>query len=166
MNMRPFIISSLIAVLAGIVVSLLVSPSRGIILSLMGGVLICCLAVPIITSSQNNKPRQKICQAIIVGTVLATVIIFTSSPFRLAFRLYEPQFDAHAAKLANGETLTYPFRIGPFKIVDGGMRGDPYLVSSKNNGNPHVFVNNADGAGWNIWWVTRLSSKWSFMEED
>ena len=166
--MRPFIISSLVAVLIAIVVSLFIPPSFGIFLSLMGSWLICgfTVVVAIVAIHRKNKPRQKTCLAIITGTLLAAAIICTAAPFRLAFRLYEPTFDAYAARLANGETLQYPFRIGPFKIIDGGLRNDPYLVSSDNTGNPHVFVNNPDGAGWNIWWLTHLSSKWSFMEED
>jgi len=170
--MRPFIIFSIVAVLIGTVVSLFVSPSWGIVLSLLGCVLICGCTIPIIAIYRNNKPRQKTCQAIIVGTVLATVIIFSTVPLQLAFRFYEPKFDAVAATLANGETLAYPFHIGPFKIFGGGLRGDrqgnmiPYLITRETYGSLGAFVNNADGSGWNIWWLTRINNKWSLMEED
>ena len=168
--MRPFLISSLIAVLIGTAVPLFVAPFMGFFLTLMGGWLICgfTLVAAIIAIYRKNKPRQKSCLAIITGTILAAILLCTAAPLKLAFRLYESKFDALATRLADGETLQYPQRIGPFPIIDGGLRGDtPYLVTRENFGNPHRFINNPDAAGWgNIWSVTRLSNNWSLMEED
>jgi hypothetical protein len=101
--------------------------------------------------------------------VLTTTIGVTNFPLRVAFAMLEPEFNARARQLAHGEALQYPFWIGPFRVIDGGVRkgsGAPYLMTSGDGGEIDGFVKDPTGAYFNLWSLTSLGDRWAYIQED
>lgn len=103
------------------------------------------------------------------GALVLAGLAFTNAPLRLAFAAFESRFEAISDELLRGDRPTFPFWIGPFRVIDGGIRdgsGAPYLMTS---GQPHEingFVRDPKGTCFNLWSITPVSDGWAYIEED
>ncbi len=90
-------------------------------------------------------------------------------PLKVAFWACEPHFDSLAEELLAGKTVEFPRQVGPFFILEGGIRessGDPYLRTGKDEYEFDGFARNPTGEGFNLWSITPLGSHWSYLSED
>lgn len=118
----------------------------------------------------RRKPLPKLGLACAVAvTVIIVAIGASNAPLKVAFAVLEPRFDACAKQLANGECLSFPFWIGPFRVIDGGVRsgsGAPYLMTSGDSGEIDGFVQDTSAAYFNVWSMTQLGLRWAYVQED
>ena len=93
----------------------------------------------------------------------------TNAPLRVTFAFLEPRFEAVADSIARGDKPDYPIQIGPFRVIDGGIRDGsdaPYLMTSGQPYEINAFVRDPEGRFFNIWSITKLGAQWSYVEED
>lgn len=118
----------------------------------------------------KNGPLQKPGIACaVVATVFIAAIGASNAPLKIAFTVLEPSFDAYAKQLASGDRLSFPFWIGPFRVIDGGVRsgsGAPYLMTSGHSGEIDGFVQDSAAAYFNVWSITPLGVRWAYVQED
>ena len=80
----------------------------------------------------------------------------------------EPDIEALALRVSNGESVKYPQRIGVFTIYSSGIRsGIIYFITSASGYDWEVegLVHHPQ-AGFNLWSSTSLGEKWSYVSED
>lgn len=135
-------------------------------LSLLALVVLTMLGIAL---TRRTVTRQAARATLLVGTLVLAGLAFTNAPLRLIFATYESRFEAVSDKLLRGERPNFPLWIGPFKVIDGGIRdgsGTPYLMTS---GHPHEingFVRDPKGTYFNLWSITPVSDGWAYIEED
>ena len=113
--------------------------------------------------------RQASRMTIIFGALVLAGVAFTNAPLRLAFAFFESRFEAVGDQLVRGEQPDFPTWIGPFRIVDGGVRngsGAPYLMTSGQPYEINGFVRDPKGIYFNLWSITSVSEGWAYIEED
>ena len=106
---------------------------------------------------------------IICGALVLAGVAISNAPLRLAFAIFESRFEAVGDQLVRGEQLDFPAWIGPFRIIDGGVRdgsGAPYLMTSGQPYEINGFVRDPKGAYFNLWSITPVSEGWAYIEED
>jgi hypothetical protein len=106
---------------------------------------------------------------LLVGTLVLAGLAFTNSPLRLTFSFFESRFEAVSDELLRGERPRFPLWIGPFRVIDGGIRdgsGAPYLMTSGHPYEINVFVRDPKGTCFNLWSITHVSDRWAYIEED
>lgn len=122
-----------------------------------------------IVSTRRAINRQEVRATLLVGALILTGLAFTNAPFQWIFATYESQFEAVSDKLVAGERLNFPFWIGPFKVIDGGIRdgsGVPYLMTSGHPYEINGFVRDPKGTYFNLWSITPVSDRWAYIQED
>jgi len=135
-------------------------------LSLLALVVLTVLGVACTRRSAN---RQAARTTLLVGTLVLAGLAFTNAPLQLIFAVYESHFEAVSDKLLGGERPNFPLRIGPFRVIDGGIRdgsGAPYLMTSGHPYEINGFVRDPKGTYFNLWSITPLSDGWAYIEED
>ena len=136
------------------------------VLSLLALVVLTLLGI---VSTRRTVNRQAVRATLLVGTLILAGLAFTNIPLRFIFATYESQFEAVSDKLVAGERLNFPFWIGPFKVIDGGVRdgsGAPYLMTSGHPYEINGFVRDPKGTYFNLWTITPVSDGWAYIEED
>jgi len=113
--------------------------------------------------------QRQASQMIILGALVLAGMAFTNVPLRLAFAFFESRFEAVGDQLVRGEQPDFPTWIGPFRIIDGGVRdgsGAPYLITSGQPYEINGFVRDPKGTYFNLWSITSVSEGWAYIEED
>lgn len=116
----------------------------------------------------NNTSRRAYF-ALFIGTLILAYVGFANVPLKVIFHIHEHRFEALSEKLIRGEELHYPIQIGPFKVIDGGVRDGseaPYLMTSGHQSEINGFVRDSKGKCFNLWTITRVSKNWAYIEED
>lgn len=106
---------------------------------------------------------------LLIGVLLGLGLALTHAPLRVAFVYSEPEFDSLAERLMNQEDVDFPLWVGPFRVVDGGIREGaqvPYLMTSGDVHEINGFVRHPTGYGFNIWSMISLGGNWSYVRED
>lgn len=119
--------------------------------------------------SRRVDQREVIRMAFLVGVLVLAGLAFTNVPLRLTFAIYESRFEAVGNQLQRGERPDFPIWIGPFRLVDGGIRnssGVPYLMTSGDPYEINGFVRGPKGTHFNLWSITPVSGTWAYTEED
>ncbi len=101
-------------------------------------------------------------------TIFATSSLY-SLPLKLAFSVYEAEFENAVARLSDHSTPSItPMRIGPFTIHQIGQRksGVPYLATNKDSWEINGFVRHPEGHGFNLWSEITLNENWAYIAED
>ena len=122
-----------------------------------------------IICTQRAGQRQVSQMTIIFGALVLAGAAFTNAPLRLAFAIFESRFEAVGDQLVKGEQPKFPTWIGPFRIIDGGVRegsGAPYLMTSGQPYEINGFVRDPEGTYFNLWSITSVSEGWAYIEED
>ena len=103
------------------------------------------------------------------SVLVAISIVATQWPLRLAFRLSSGRFDAVASTIQNGNSVSTPFWIGPFKIkgAETNAHGIVCLWTDPTSGDHDGFVRTSpDFLPFNLWSSIRLTDKWQYITED
>ena len=135
-------------------------------LSLLALVVFTVLGIVCTRRSANQQAART---TLLVGTLALAGLAFTNAPLRLIFAVYEARFEAVSDKLLGGERPSFPLWIGPFKVIDGGIRdgsGAPYLMTSGQPYEINGFVRDPKGTYFNLWSITPVSDGWAYIEED
>ena len=122
-----------------------------------------------IVCTQRAAQRQAARMTMIVGAFILAGLGFTNAPLRVTFAVFESGFEAVSHKLLRNERPDFPFWIGPFKVIDGGIRdgsGAPYLMTSGQPYEINGFVRDPKGTYFNLWSITPVSDSWAYIEED
>ena len=85
---------------------------------------------------------------LLAGELVLAGLAFTNVPLRLCFSFYESRFEAISNELLRGERPKFPLWIGPFRVIDGGIRtgsGTPYLMTSGHPYEINGFVRDPKG---------------------
>lgn len=125
-------------------------------------------AIGLACTKNTDQPHASRVMIILVNLVLVGVA-YTNAPLRLAFTFLESRFEAVGDQLARGEQPDFPTWIGPFRIIDGGVRdesGAPYLMTSGQLHEINGFVRDPRGTYFNLWSITPVSEGWAYIEED
>ncbi len=118
---------------------------------------------------RNGGVQKKQLSAILVGMLILAGLGLTNAPLRATFSIFEPGFDSMGRQLVGGAPPDFPTWIGPFRVVDGGVRegsGAPYLMTSGHPFEINGFVRDPKGKYFNLWSITPLGGSWAYIEED
>lgn len=119
--------------------------------------------------SQRSDHRQVARATISGGMLVLAGLAFTNTPLRLTFAVFESRFESIGDQLVRGEHPDFPTWIGPFRVIDGGVRdgsGAPYLMTSGHSDEINGFVRDPQGSYFNLWSITPVSEDWAYIEED
>lgn len=107
--------------------------------------------------------------AIVIGTMILLTLGLINAPLKVVFSCYEPRFDVINEQLQSGERPVFSIWIGPFRIVDGGIRDGtnaPYLMTSGHLYEINGFVRDPKGLNFNLWSITTVGDAWAYIQED
>jgi hypothetical protein len=122
-----------------------------------------------IVCTRRAVNRQAAQTTLLGGALVLAGLAFTNAPLRLTFAAFESRFEATSDELLRGDRPAFPFWIGPFRVIDGGIRdgsGAPYLMTSGQPYEINGFVRDPKGTNFNLWSITPVSDGWAYIEED
>ena len=124
-----------------------------------------------LTLTRKMDQRKKAWTILLVGSVAWFGLALANAPLRMVFAWYQPEFEASARALLRGDRMDFPMYIGPFRLVDGGIRdrgGEviPYLMTSGWESEINGFAREPQGKYFNLWAITPLDKNWAYIEED